>query len=260
MTLNTAWSSPDAAAPEGGKESGLRLAEIYHRSFEWVLATTDELREESYRLRYQVYCIENEFEDPAENPNGLETDRYDANAAHALLRHLPSGRFAGTVRLILPSKEYPERSFPLQELCDDPIISDPDLFPVHQTAEISRFSISKQFMRRANDDSYRGVGRSETPNNERRLIPSISLGLIEALVAMSAQHGITHWCAEMEPYLLKRLTRFGIHFDPIGPIIEHHGRRQPCYKRLDLLLARVREEKPEIWELLTNDGVYSQVA
>ena len=244
----------------GTKKGELRLVEIYHESFDFVLATTDELLRECYRIRYQVYCVENEFESPADNPGQLESDDYDANAVHALLRHLPSGRFAGTTRLILPSKEKPDHSFPIQELCDHPLLHDPDQFPIERAAEISRFCISKEFLRRVTDDAHHGFGKQGAPIDERRLIPNIALGLIEALVAMSDIHGVTHWCAEMEPRLLRRLTRFGIYFDPIGGMIDHHGRRQPCHKNLAALLNRVHREKPEIWELLTNDGAHIRAA
>lgn len=255
-------TSPAADDPNNtdGEKDSLRLVEIYHRSFEIVLADTNELRREAYRLRYQVYCVENAFEDPAENPDGLETDEYDANAAHALLIHRPSGHVAGTVRLILPSSLAPERSFPLQNLCNDPILDNPDLLPIHQTAEVSRFCISKEMRRRQMDKFLPSDRPSVPPGERRRVIPNMMLGLIEALVLMSAQNGIRYWCAGMEPQLLRLLSRIGIYFEPIGPMIDHHGLRQPCYKKLDLLLTRVHTEKPDVWEVLTNDGAHLPTA
>ena len=60
----------------------------------------------------------------------------------------------------------------------------------------------------------------------------------------------------MDPTLLRLLTRLGIHFDPIGPLVEYHGRRQPCYKKLTDFLERARQERPEVWEVITNDGAH----
>jgi N-acyl amino acid synthase of PEP-CTERM/exosortase system len=90
--------------------------------------------------------------------------------------------------------------------------------------------------------------------DERRILPHLSLGLIESLVRMSVDNGITHWCAVMEPTLLRLLTRLGIHFEPIGPLVEYHGRRQPCYIPLEVLLPRVQRERPDVWEVITREG------
>ena len=77
---------------------------------------------------------------------------------------------------------------------------------------------------------------------------------VESLVRMSVSNGITHWCAVMEPTLLRLLTRLGIHFEPIGPLIEYHGRRQPCYIPLEVLLPRMQRERPDVWDVVTRGG------
>ncbi len=65
---------------------------------------------------------------------------------------------------------------------------------------------------------------------------------------------MTHLCAIKEPALLRMLSRLGIHFNNLGPRVEYHGTRQPCYSNLDLLLARTWIERREVWEILTRDG------
>src|SRR5262245_21194966 len=208
------------------------LAEFYWSWFSAEPAQTDELRDVSFQLRYRVYCIENAFESP--NPDGKECDEHDQHAVHSLLTYRPTGVPAGTVRLVLPLEDDPHNSFALQSVCHDPLLRDPLKFPVHTTAEVSRFCISKEFRRRLGDTDEEVVEMSV--DEERRILPHLSLGLIESLVRMSVEYGITHWCAVMEPTLLRLLTRLGIHFDPIGPVIEYHGRRQPCYIPLEILL------------------------
>jgi N-acyl amino acid synthase of PEP-CTERM/exosortase system len=89
---------------------------------------------------------------------------------------------------------------------------------------------------------------------DRRLAPHITLGLIESLVAMSERSGTTHWCSVMERALLRLLSRIGIYFENLGPQVEYHGRRQPCYMELRTLLARVKEERFDVWEILTREG------
>src|SRR6185295_16967877 len=97
-------------------------------------------------------------------------------------------------------------------------------------------------------------GGAEASEEQRSILPHLTLGLIETLVRMSVENGITHWCAVMEPTLLRLLTRLGIHFDPIGPLIDYHGRRQPCYIPLKTLLARVKRERPDVWDVITRAG------
>jgi N-acyl amino acid synthase of PEP-CTERM/exosortase system len=220
-----------------------------------VVGESDEaLREAVFRLRYQVYCVENPFEDPAENADGLEQDILDARAVHALLLHKRSGLWAGAVRLILPNEADPAHSFALQEVCSDPLISDPQQFPVLQMAEVSRFCISKEFRKRQGDWIYPQSNEPEASEDERRVIPNMTLGLIEGLVQMSIDHGVRYWCAAMERPLLRLLARLGIHFQDIGPLVEYHGRRQPCFLRIDTMLEQVREERPDVWEILTDGG------
>jgi N-acyl amino acid synthase of PEP-CTERM/exosortase system len=247
-----------ATAQLVARPDGERPIEVYRRSFEAMQANTEELLEQAYRLRYQVYCVENPFEDPADNPGGLETDAFDAHAVHSLLIHRPSGVVMGTVRLVLPLQDAPERSFAIQRVCNDPLLRDLDRFPILQMGEISRFCISKQFRQRVGDQLYPAIvdtsGQGPSRGGERRTIPSLMPGLIEALVRMSIENGIAYWCAVMEPTLLRLLRRLGIYFDNIGPMVKYHGKRQPCYKKLDVLLERVCNESPDVWDLLTDGG------
>lgn len=244
------------AEPQHAEDAAPPLADVYERWFTSVLANTPELRREAFRLRYQVYCVENPFEDPADNPNGEETDQDDGHAVHSLLIHRPSGVVAGTVRLVLPRPDDLDDSFALQRVCREPMLADRRQFPVLRIAEISRFCVSKDFRRRRGDGLYPNIHDPEptSPAEERRVIPHMTLGLIEALVRMSVQHNITHWCAVMEPTLLRLLSRLGIYFDPIGPLVDYHGQRQPCFIRLSTLLTRVARERPDVWEVLTDRG------
>src|SRR3974390_3347762 len=83
------------------------LPSDYDRHFAVVRATTDELLRKAYRLRYQVYCVENPFENPDEQIDQCETDKYDDRSVHALLLHRRTGEVAGASRVILPPKRAP---------------------------------------------------------------------------------------------------------------------------------------------------------
>jgi N-acyl amino acid synthase of PEP-CTERM/exosortase system len=74
------------------------------------------------------------------------------------------------------------------------------------------------------------------------------------MVKMSHELGVTDWFCVMEKALVRLLARYSLHFKPIGPAVEYHGMRQPCYANIDQFLERARAEQPSIWELITEGG------
>ena len=151
------------------------IIDHFDQYFEMVPAISDELKIEVYKLRYQVYCIENKFEIP-HHPDELEFDDYDQHSVHYLIRHLKSGDYAATTRLILPDANNPEKLFPLEQHCKI------DNFTVMQSinrkhlGEISRLCVSKAFKKRKNESNILaaiGYDWQNPPSIEekRRLFP-----------------------------------------------------------------------------------------
>ena len=215
------------------------LFDAFHQWFEVRNANTPALREEVYRLRYQVYCCENQFENPDEHIQHLEMDGFDNRSIHSLIVERSSGSAIGTVRLILPDKANPNATLPIQQICSHPL---PASLPLSSSAEISRFAISKKLKRMAD---------GEIP---KELKCSIVLGLMRAIVQVSLEYGITDWLAVMEPSLLRLLSRFGIYFTPLGPLISYHGMRQPCHASVDSMLERTRHTHFDLWEFVTESS------
>ena len=231
-----------------------RLIDVYDRYFDSVSADTSKLRNLAFRLRYQVYCLEHPFEDPADNPGRLETDEFDDDALHSLLVHRTTGTVAGAVRLILPSRNGRWSNLPIRRVCGHPWLrTSNDILPRSRTAEISRFAIDKAF-RRPTRNGAGAAGGYGVYSDREHPIPHNSLGLMRSIVAMAADSGMTHLCAVMEPALLRLLRRLGIHFNDLGPRVDYHGRRQPCFSDLDILLSRTWAERREVWEVITRDG------
>lgn len=249
---------PPAAARRAPTSSprSLPLVERYQQLFKGIVADTPELVEAAQRLRYQVYCVENQFESPADNPDGLERDHYDSHSAHALLLHRQSGIPVGTLRMVMHKRGSAKGTLPLHSICRDPRLFRPGFLPLEVTAEISRFAISKKFRRRTEDGSY-GVpyDLEELEFDARRVIPHMALGLITVGLQICLSFGIEYIVATMEPALLRLLSRFGIEFDDIlGSPIEYHGVRQPCYGSIANVLARIQHECPEVWDVITDCG------
>jgi len=236
-----------------GQHTG--LFNSFNARFSVIPATTHSLREQAYQLRYQVYCCERSYENPAEYYHKRETDEYDNHSVHALLFDRTSGTAAGTVRLILPNPNSPATSLPILRICGDSLLEDLKLQQTDVVAEVSRFAISKAYRKaphigKPGQVLHTGVDAID----HAQLIPCLTVGLLKATVQMSFSLGISDWLAIMEPALLRLLTRFGFHFTPIGHVVDHHGMRQPCHANINCLMARVHREHPGIWDYITDQG------
>ncbi|MCP3661394.1 MAG: PEP-CTERM/exosortase system-associated acyltransferase [Gammaproteobacteria bacterium] len=210
--------------------------------------------EDTYHLRYQVYCQETQFL-PSENyPEHLETDRFDPNSIHIGSIH-NSGEMAGTVRLVLPSN----LGFPFMEHCE--------LFPEYQYlntqkhipnhAEISRLAVSKLFRRRLGDGRYAlsdaeqeknaPLSLQESRRQATKSHPTIVFDLYRSLYQESKRMGVTHWFLAMEKGLNRLLKRMEYRFEPIGPEIDYYGPVTPYVADIGTIEQRVLEKKPSLF-------------
>jgi len=246
------------------------LIAAFNEYFELVHADTDELRRQVYLLRFQVYVLETGFEkvedcvciDIAGNGRLCwEEDEFDVRSDHYLVRHRRTGVYAATARLIQPDSTSLAAPFPIELHCslDQPAS---DLAIRARLGEISRFAVSKVFKRRIGESgSLAGVADNVDmyfEENERRVLPHISLGLFAAVMRMAHEHGITHCYAVMEPALLRLLGRFGVIFNRIGPDVNHHGLRVPCLGTMDEALPNIQRVCPPVWDLITNRGEWAK--
>lgn len=230
------------------------LYELYNSLFEGIIADSQELIDECYKLRYKVYCLENPYQEPNPAYGEYERDQFDGHSVHALLRYRPTGEFIGTVRLIVNHGDSPSM-IPIQSLCEEHHIQLPASFNNKPYGEISRFCISKSFRRRVTDTMYgTAYTARELAEMRGRVIPYMALGLINMVVTMGREEGLSQVCAVMEPSLIRLLDKLGIHFLPVGPTIEFHGTRQISYINVTDLGKSLSAERPEVLELLTEQG------
>ncbi|GFD96194.1 hypothetical protein KUL156_27650 [Alteromonas sp. KUL156] len=203
-----------------------------------VVAHNESIREESFRIRHNVYCEELAFEPVREN--SLEMDEFDSFSLHCLIQHIASANFAGTVRLVRPIETH--QQLPIEKFCLDSITHEklnPSNFARQDICEISRLAVPKQFRRRK-FDAHEGaavgaINEYTYSETELRCFPFIAVGLYFAAAAMVIDNQIKHAYVMMEPRLARSMSFVGIKFEQIGPIIEYHGKRAPYYINQNLL-------------------------
>ena len=238
---------PDYAFARGS----LELFARYSACFKSILADSPSLIRAAQSLRYQVYCLERHFEEPAQHSNGLECDEDDSRSIPGLVYYKDDPAPIGTARLILPRSDQ-AKSLPVQRLLESNSVSTSRFFPSAATAEVSRFAISKAFRKRVAISLER---KTREPGRAAELYTALPcLGLIQAMLRASMAQGITHWLAIMEPKLLRLLATLGIHFKSVGPLVSFHGLRQPSYCCIADMLDQLACEKPEHWNIVTDCG------
>jgi len=235
------------------------ISETFKDYFEIVPADTEELKQEAYRLRYLVYCLETGFESANQFSDAMEHDAFDSHSLHYLIRHRRSGEYAATARMILPDPASLNGLLPIEAYCTIDNTAVTAAIDRSRLAEVSRFCVSKSFKRRKNEAHTLAGLNPDWKNDfftteERRSFPHISFGLIASVIRACHHLKIEHLYGSMETPWLRFLAASGIHFIKIGPLTDYHGERWPCAIKVSDLLASVAEKNPDLWRLLTNDG------
>jgi N-acyl amino acid synthase of PEP-CTERM/exosortase system len=201
-----------------------------------------------YMLRYEVYCIECAFLDPACYENGKESDEYDDCSMH-FGAYARDRMLVGTVRLVQPPKDM---AYPFMAHCE--VFDRFALPPRVEAAEISRLVVKKTYRRRRGD-SLQGISKDflsgETPPestiaagqiDRRTDTPLLLLGLYREMYRYSCENGIRYWYAAMERSLARALERMGFKFEPIGPPTDYYGKVTPYVVDLHELRERVGKD------------------
>lgn len=197
-----------------------------------TIAFSDEIKNECYKIRHNVYCEELKFEEL--KPEKLETDGFDSHSTHCLIKHIPTGAYAGTIRVIRTSNEF--QLLPIEKYCISSISDNnvhPGDFPRTEICELSRLAIPLQFRKRQVDqfkESATGaINEHVYSERELRCFPFIAVGLYLSAASVAMHYDIKHCFVMMEPRLARSLRFVGIPFEKIGPVVEYHGKRAPYY-------------------------------
>ena len=192
-----------------------------------VAANASTIRD-AQSLRYQVFCRERRIFLPSPGED-LDRDEFDHRASHVVIRRVETSEVIATSRVVRAHDGSARGSLPMHRYCC------PSLFrslPTATMGEISRFAISKQ----ARLTNYSG--------------PLLRLGLLQGILRASKGMGLTHWCALMEPSLMRLLGATGVKFVPLGPMVEAYGQRVPCAARIDMTIADGRQSHPHYYNAI----------
>ncbi|MFI3221226.1 MAG: PEP-CTERM/exosortase system-associated acyltransferase [Methylococcales bacterium] len=230
----------------------MSILDAFNYYFEMVAVDSEELKQEVYKLRYQVYCLEKDFENPERHTDGLEYDEYDEHSCHYLIRHRATDSYMATTRLILPNRH----PFPIEanSQIDTKLVKNINRANL---AELSRFCVSKQFRRRANERDLiitNDTDESRTSPRGKHSSASITLALFACAVKISSEHNILYWIALIEPALKRVVAPLGINVTQIGPLVDYHGTRVPCVIKVADLLNSIAEKDIDYWAMVTNNG------
>ncbi|MGZ9108962.1 MAG: PEP-CTERM/exosortase system-associated acyltransferase [Micavibrio sp.] len=234
----------------------------YQKTFRVLRADSNALKDIVFRLRYEIYCLENHMDcNDSASATALEKDAYDDHALHYLLYHKPTDEAVGTVRIVLPREDKPLHSFPLQFICDHPLLHMED--KVSQFCEISRLCMTKDFRKRPGDGavlpSYFDQDQSMhldpgTTVSFRRVIPFAPLGLLRAAFEGALEHGLTDCVCILDPEQLYALQRIGLSYRVLGPRLDLMGPQQPVIFNIKHALDNMILQNPPCWEIVSDRG------
>ncbi|MDM7859651.1 PEP-CTERM/exosortase system-associated acyltransferase [Alteromonas sp. ASW11-36] len=207
-----------------------------------VVADSPDSKTKVFNIRHQVYCEELNFEPIRDDEQ--ESDDFDDFSIHAMIQHLQTGNFAGTVRIVHPdddSKQLPIEKYCLHSITDEEL--SPANFARHEICEISRLAVPARFRRRKIDQfegAATGVINPQTYSEEElRCFPFIAIGLYMSAASIVIAKGIPHTYVMMEPRLARSMSFLGIKFHKLGPTVEYHGQRAPYYINPSLLMKNL---------------------
>lgn len=117
---------------------------LTYGNFRFGVVDDDDVKKDTFRMRYEVYAEEFGFERKEDHPGGLETDAYEEESIHfACLNEDDS--VVGTIRLVLSS----DKGFPIEHATKITFIGDKP--QKNKIAEISRLTVTKDLRRRKED-------------------------------------------------------------------------------------------------------------
>ena len=200
------------------------------------------LLEQSYRLRYEVYCLERNFLPAEHYPAGLEIDLFDRHSLHVGAMDA-SGELAGTSRAVRVS----EMGLPLFDHCTA-FAHETEFHTANpRLVEVGRLVVGRSYRRHRHQGvggveqvSKSGRSREDYSGEQRRVGEDPFMTVLEALYQETKRIGATHWLTAMEVSLRDQLAQQGFPFRAFGPESEYYGLVVPYQMSMKELDAVIR--------------------
>jgi N-acyl amino acid synthase of PEP-CTERM/exosortase system len=211
-------------------KSNLNLCDDFNQAFKIVVADTPALREEVYKIRFNVYCEELEYESAEKFPDKMERDGYDSRSIHCLVQYRQTGEYAGCIRLVTYDAQSPFAMFPGEKLIQESGALHPPKLERSQFAEISRIAVKAKFRKRllpssdGTDSSLSQESQGQNPSEQPAQMPIISLGLYMIFTSIGKMLDLKLLCM-MEARLARHCKLCGIPSEQIGEFVEYNGKR-----------------------------------
>jgi N-acyl amino acid synthase of PEP-CTERM/exosortase system len=197
---------------------------MFDDRFEAYLADTAEGRSAHHRIRYQVFCLQRGYEDPANFPELEERDTWDTRSEHLMVRSKADGRWVAASRIVLPS----HRGLPVHMF--------DSLEPEFQWRE-RRLSVGEASRVCVIHGGERNAGKCDT-NQPVVSMPDIGfvssreesevlLGMIRAIIFRALERQLDHLYILVTRALARLLKRLGVVCEQAGREVEHRGLRAP---------------------------------
>ncbi|MBV8883777.1 MAG: PEP-CTERM/exosortase system-associated acyltransferase [Chroococcidiopsidaceae cyanobacterium CP_BM_RX_35] len=247
-------TKPTSLEPEPSPMASDGLIKNFYDHFRLVIANTNKLREEVYKIRYRVYCQELNYKKEENCWNGMEQDIYDRRSIHCLLMHRSSKVYAGCVRLILADPDAPKVSrLPLEKVCCRSL--KPNNLPHYFYGEVSRLAVMAEFRKCQEETQTTPISAAgiRFTEQERRYFPLIVTGLYLTAASISLEIGLDSAFTLMEPRLARHLRRFGIKFRQIGELVEFHGQRGLFQISRSAILSSMNANTYELFQTLRSE-------
>ncbi|HKY07873.1 MAG TPA: PEP-CTERM/exosortase system-associated acyltransferase [Candidatus Binatia bacterium] len=226
---------------------------MLENEYDFFLADTDAGKSIHYRLRYQVYCLREHYEDPAKHPQFLERDEYDTRSAHFIARNRCTGDWLGAMRLIVGAAH----NLPVARFSQ---VTWDSLRQVHSKnfAEASRLCTLLPFNDSSANSSLhqRKFGPPQCGATKPLQTSWISLGLIRAARQYCLAHDITFCFFLISDPLARILRRLGMEMEPVGSPCQHRGWRSPYIHNVRTGYHAMSVRSPELYRSFCQSNAY----
>jgi N-acyl amino acid synthase of PEP-CTERM/exosortase system len=188
-------------------------------------ARTTAQRDESFRIRHEVYCEELAFE-PV-RADAKEHDEYDDGAEHILIHSVRTGTYVGCARVVLPREL--DLALPIER--SGAWKAPRPLFDTHGrplVAELSRLAVIHEFRRRRGEQGTPiNLADEDFGTPVRPRFPHIPVGLYLGALAVAQRRSIASLVVLTESRLAKHFGRLGVRLTQVGDAVEFHRVRAP---------------------------------